>query len=64
MVFSKVFSASTEIVGNKLFGSKLICNGQVTITINKLQQGSPILFVKKDIAKMVSFNKQSVLEGT
>ena len=48
MVFSKVFPTGTGIVGNRLFDSKIICNGKVTVTVNKVQQGSSILFVAKD----------------
>ena len=42
-------SASTEIVGNKLFDSKIICNEQQVEIVTKVQQGSPILFVAKDM---------------
>ena len=48
MVFSKVMSASTEIVGNKWFRSNIICNEQVTVMADKVQKGGPILFVAKD----------------
>ena len=41
--FSKVFSASTEIISNEYFDSKIICNEQVMVTTNNMQQGSPIL---------------------
>ena len=36
-------SASTEVVGKKLFGSKIICNKQVTVIVTKMQQVSSIL---------------------
>ena len=45
MVFNKVMSASTEIVGNMLFDSKIICNKKVMVT--KVQQGSPNLLRKR-----------------
>ena len=48
MVFSKVFSASTEIIGNRQFCDKVICNEQQVTKVNKVQQGGPILFVAKD----------------
>jgi hypothetical protein len=41
--FSKLLTARTEIIGNRLFDSKIICNEQVTVTVNKVQQDSPIL---------------------
>ena len=51
VVLSKIMSASTEIVGNRQFDSKIICNGKVMVMVNKVQKGSPILFVAKDRLK-------------
>ena len=46
--FSKVFSASTEIIGNRQFCDKVIGNEQQVIKVNKVQQDGLILFVPKD----------------
>ena len=43
MVFGKVMSASTEIVSNEEFDSKIIGNVQVTIIVTEVHQGIPIL---------------------
>ena len=48
MVSSKLFSASTEISGNREFCDRIICNEQQVTKVNKVQQGGPILFVAKD----------------
>ena len=47
-VFSKVFSASTKIVDNRLFYDKINSNEQQVNKVNKVQQGGPILYVAKD----------------
>ena len=52
MVFSKVFSAITEIIENTQFDSKVICNEQQVAIVTKVQQGSPILFIAKDRPKL------------
>ena len=43
MVFNKIISASTKIISNEYFDSKIICNEQVTVMVTKVQKGSPVL---------------------
>ena len=45
---SKVFSASTEIVGNRYFRDKINSNEQQVNKVSKVQQGGTILYVAND----------------
>ena len=48
MVFRKVFSPSTEIIGNREFCDKEKHNGEQVNKVTKVQQGGTILFAAKD----------------
>ena len=56
-------SASTEIISNEKYVSKIIYNKQVTVVVKKYSKVAQS-FWGKGQAKMVSYDKQSVLEGT